>query len=59
MLHFAEIKVLASSSFENIKNIQASSFKVRGCVVRLRNEKLVTSSVITRLELIADLKIIE
>jgi len=56
MLHFAEVKILASASLENVENIQASCLEVRSCVIRFGNKKLAGCSIIARLEHIADLQ---
>ena len=46
VFHLREIKFLSSSPFEYVQHIKASCLKVRGCVIRLRYEQLMSSSIL-------------
>jgi len=56
VLHIAKIKVFASSSSEDVKNIQASGFEVRSGIIGLRDEELILRSIIVGFVDITDLK---
>lgn len=48
MVDFAKVELFPSSSFEDVEDIVASRFKVRGCVVRLRYKHLAFETQIRR-----------